>query len=138
LTYEFSLPYPALDGEVQIGFSGEGLSLELSRDGFTWQKVETSHAVDGVQVFPLSGWLRSVGGEPDYRFWVRIAGSPSPVAWRLANLLYRYDLQMAPRHLALPSAATRTLAVDYLSSAPTQISVEVVLSQSSAIGKPAP
>jgi len=138
LTSEFSLPYPALDGGVEIDFAGEGLSVELSRDGSTWQEIRGLPAVDGVQDFPLAGWLRSVEGAPDYRFWVRLASSPSSAAWRIARLVYRYDLQMAPRRLPLPTTATRTVAVDYVSSKPTQIGVEAVLSESSGVGPSAP
>lgn len=129
ITYAFELPYPALDGDIEVAAEGGQPMAEFSRDGTVWQEIPGQPSGAGRWTFPLSSHLRRVSGAPDYRFEVRLAFPPAATPIRIGRLRYRFDLQMAPRHLPLPSQDEGSLGVHYTSEGPAEIRVQTVCVQ---------
>ena len=102
ITYAFDLPYPALDGDIEVAAEGGQPMAEISRDGSVWQEITGQSSGAGRWTFPLSSHLRRVAGTPDYRFEVRLT-FPATTPLRVSRLRYRFDLQMALRYLPLPA-----------------------------------
>ena len=103
LTYEFSPPYPMLDGVVkgraQIA-EGSGFSLEFSADGKTWKKAaEIRGPLKGEDWnAPLTRFIPNGYGTPLYRCFLRLKIPRGDVgAVRIMNYQISFDLQVAPR-----------------------------------------
>lgn len=126
ITYTFELPYPALDGEIEVVAEGGQPVAEISRDGLVWQEITGQTSGTGRWTFPLSSHLHRVSGAPDYRFEVRLTFPPAVTPLRIGRLRYRFDLQMAPQHLPLPAQDAGSLGVQYKSEGPAEIRVQTV------------
>lgn len=126
ITYDFALPYPALDGEIQVEATGGRPVAEISRDGSNWREIAAQSPGDELWRFPLAGHLHRVSGAPDYKFEIRLTFSPDAGPLRIGSIVYRFDLQMARRYLPLPSRETAALCVRYTSDGPATIRVRAI------------
>lgn len=135
LSYEFSLPYPMLDGEVtgrvQVA-EGAKFSLEFSADGKTWKEVaEIRGPLQGTDWrASLTSCFPSGYGAPLYRCFLRLkipAGEVNRV--RITGYQISFDLKVAPK--AGPILQPGPHQVQYRSkgSADDQATVDILTRQ---------
>lgn len=130
VTYAFVFPYPALDGKIQVKTKGGRPSIEISRDGSTWQVIQPSESGKSSWDFSLGDYLHRVSGDPDYKFDVRLTLPAGSVSESIQGLVYRFGLQMAPRYLPIPSETTSSIGLDFSSDGPVDLNLQTACTKS--------
>ena len=127
--FSFSLPYPALDGFVEVAASAEPV-LQINRGDGPWQDLVANQQDAKTWRFSLADFLSPIGAAPDYDFRVRVSWSTSSRTLELDSLLFQYDLQMAPRSLPFPGPDTQLLGVDFTSDGEARVGIRAAFTQS--------
>ncbi|HEY5791976.1 MAG TPA: transglutaminase-like domain-containing protein, partial [Chthoniobacterales bacterium] len=114
LVYLFSLPYPMLDGRVELECElpeGGSVKVEFSEDGKKWTQAGQSTAPGQQSVsVKLTAFFRNGFGDPVYQYWLRLRfDSPAGKPARISRLHYQMDVQAAPKSLPQLAGGENTL-----------------------------
>jgi hypothetical protein len=129
LTCFFDLPYPAmkttLEMMLQPNDTSKKLKAMISRDGKFWMPSEQS-VEDGKIIHRFKEFPNRLGGQPDYKFWLKIVTSPSEGLEEFPKFRTAIEMQMAPRALPIPEASRATIAFVYESKKDQKIEIGLI------------
>lgn len=122
VTYRVESPYPIVGGQiganVNRSHSADEVSIQISRDGKTWQDAwKSTELGERNALIPIDRLLDAKYREPIYSYFVRYkvkqTRASAPVS--LADLYLETDVQMA--RTSLPSLSVGENKVEYRSAA---------------------
>jgi hypothetical protein len=81
---------------------------------------------DGKIIHRFKEFPNRLGGQPDYKFWLKIVTSPSEGLEEFPKFRTAIEMQMAPRALPIPEASGATIAFVYESKKDQKIEIGLI------------
>jgi hypothetical protein len=118
--YHFNSPFPVVGGTIGVQFenantAGDFIEVSASRDQENWEPLESISRGDNGMDFTLSKFCNNAGGLPDQDFYLKVLVKAQSSVRSLNGVVFRFDLQMAPRALPLPMEAGDSVRIDFSS-----------------------